>query len=436
MEASAGGAADKGQRRGARSGAEKFFAARSCARRDEPRNSSAQACQRKLPSEMEVAAFLSASAIGACLRRAAGGLEHCGRGGTLLRPRRRASGRAEMVDQGLAVDARGRNRTALVAAASTRRRRRSPRCSRRRRPARAHDDGSAAHAAAAAGAPGAAVLGRLLDHCRPARDALDARGRTAPHGVRARPRRAAELLVARGADLEALTPDKRTPLALAAAAGAADAARACVERGAAIEAADGAGDRPLHLAAKGGHDRCCELLLEAGARLHAPNGAGATPLELAVSDGAARRCGRRRRGAAKRARRRRRRRRWRATTSQPSSTNSRSTAELLNQALQEDAALRRSSCATASTSAPPCRAPPSTAPRELAATELAPPPPPTPPEAPPDTTSDAALAARIRAIADAIEIDPEVMRAASEPPPAAVAYGAGLAPPRRSFSCS
>ena len=394
---------------------------------------------------MEVAAFLSASAIGAWLY--AGPQEGSNIAAEVEALIAAASAGdatrvTEMVDQGLAVDARGRNsRTALVAAASNAQEKAvAALLSLGADPLARTDDGSAAHAAAAAaGAPGAAVLGRLLDHCRPARDALDARGRTPLHTACAHDRAAAaELLVARGADLEALTPDKRTPLALAAAAGAADAARACVERGAAIEAADRAGDRPLHLAAKGGHERCCELLLEAGARLHAPNGAGATPLELAGSDGAARalRVAAARRGEA-----------GEAEAAQAAVARDNLAAklhefaldspELLNQALQEDAALRQLLVRHGvDLRAAVPRAALDRASRELAATELAPPPPPTPPEAPPDTTSDAALAARIRAIADAIEIDPEVMRAASEPPPAAVAYGAGLAPPRRSFSCS
>ena len=110
--------------------------------------------------------------------------------------------------------------------------------------------------------------------------------------------------------------------------------------------------------------------------------------------------------------------------------------ELLNQALQEDAALRQLLVRHGvDLRAAVPRAALDRASRELAATELAPPPPPTPPEAPPDTTSDAALAARIRAIADAIEIDPEVMRAASGAAAGGGGVRAGLAPPR-SFSCS
>ena len=108
-----------------------------------------------------------------------------------------------MVDQGLAVDARGAsNRTALVAAASNAQEKAvAALLSLGADPLARTDDGSAAHAAAAAaGAPGAAVLGRLLDHCRPARDALDARGRTPLHTACAHDRAAAaELLVARAA---------------------------------------------------------------------------------------------------------------------------------------------------------------------------------------------------------------------------------------------
>ena len=87
--------------------------------------------------------------------------------------------------------------------------------------------------------------------------------------------------------------------------------------------------------------------------------------------------------------------------------------ELLNQALQGDADFAAPRAGAGVDLRAAVRAPPSTAPRACcrhraraaAAADAA--------RAPPDTTSDAALAARICAIADAIEIDREVMRAAS-----------------------
>ena len=76
---------------------------------------------------------------------------------------------------------------------------------------------------------------------------------------------ALRLLLASGADPEALTEHGLTPLRLAALNGHLQVARLLLEAGAEREKASGAGATPLLLAALNGHVEVARLLLEHGA---------------------------------------------------------------------------------------------------------------------------------------------------------------------------
>jgi len=95
----------------------------------------------------------------------------------------------------------------------------------------------------------------------------------------------AELLLTRGAPLEAKDVEGRTPLALAAAHGQSGVLEALLARGAAIEAADRGGRTPLLLAALGGHTAAAKTLLSKGANVNTRSSLGGTPLSVAVRDG-------------------------------------------------------------------------------------------------------------------------------------------------------
>lgn len=101
-------------------------------------------------------------------------------------------------------------------------------------------------------------------------------------------REVAELLLARGASLTAISggAEKNQPLH-AALAGACDPGivRALVAHGADVNAAAAAGYTPLHVAASRGNEELVRFLVESGARTDARMADGKTPAELARDRG-------------------------------------------------------------------------------------------------------------------------------------------------------
>jgi len=104
-------------------------------------------------------------------------------------------------------------------------------------------------------------------------------------GARGGHKEITELLLARGAPLEARDREGRTPLALAAAEGQSAVLETLLARGASIEAADPRGSTPLLLAALSGQPAAVKTLLSKGARVNARNSLGSTPLSVAIRDG-------------------------------------------------------------------------------------------------------------------------------------------------------
>ena len=97
-----------------------------------------------------------------------------------------------------------------------------------------------------------------------------------------------DLLLARGANLEAVDSDGNTPLHYAAGFNDSVAVlELFLARGATLEAVNDYGNTPLHFAAaNNGSVAVLELLLARGATLEATNNSGETPLELAGTDAA------------------------------------------------------------------------------------------------------------------------------------------------------
>ncbi len=96
---------------------------------------------------------------------------------------------------------------------------------------------------------------------------------------------AADLLVARGADLEARTAKGRSLLAEFTRWGHVTTVRWLLERGANPNARDASGETPLHAAASRGQAGLVRLLLEHGADPRAEDGRGRTPLDVARGRG-------------------------------------------------------------------------------------------------------------------------------------------------------
>ncbi|KAI5782081.1 hypothetical protein DFH27DRAFT_579715 [Peziza echinospora] len=94
-----------------------------------------------------------------------------------------------------------------------------------------------------------------------------------------------EMLLERGADIEARGRIWQTALSLAAANGHADVARLLVGRGANIEAEDGRfGLTPVTWAASRGHEAAVELLIAAGAKIGSNGDLTQNPLHVAVQN--------------------------------------------------------------------------------------------------------------------------------------------------------
>ena len=84
---------------------------------------------------------------------------------------------------------------------------------------------------------------------------------------------------------DAKTKDGRTPLQFAAGHGPKDLVQLLLDRGADVNAKASSGGMPLHYAAELGNKEIAELLLARGADVNAKNDIGATPLYQAVDHG-------------------------------------------------------------------------------------------------------------------------------------------------------
>jgi len=94
-----------------------------------------------------------------------------------------------------------------------------------------------------------------------------------------------ELLVDKGANLDAQDKLGWTALQRAADNGHGEVVKLLVEKGANLEAQDTYGRTALHLAAQGGHGEVVKLLVEKGANLEAQDTYGRTALHLAAQGG-------------------------------------------------------------------------------------------------------------------------------------------------------
>ncbi len=93
-----------------------------------------------------------------------------------------------------------------------------------------------------------------------------------------------ELLLARGANVNAANKDGITPLHIAAYNDHRETCEFLLERGANINAANKDGFTPLHIAAQNGHRETCKLLLTKGANINAANKYRGTPLYIAAQN--------------------------------------------------------------------------------------------------------------------------------------------------------
>jgi ankyrin repeat protein len=98
-------------------------------------------------------------------------------------------------------------------------------------------------------------------------------------------RHAIEILLDRGARIEAKDKDGRTALHLTASNGHEATARLLLERGAEIESTENDGQTALHLAARNGHVDTVRLLLDREAEIEAIDENGCRALHLAARNG-------------------------------------------------------------------------------------------------------------------------------------------------------
>jgi ankyrin repeat protein len=100
-------------------------------------------------------------------------------------------------------------------------------------------------------------------------------------------RRAAERLLASGADLNATSRNalQNTPLHAAVAGGHVDVSMLLIEAGAGVNVSDAGGHTPFHIAAEGGYVPVVKALLARGADAHAVDSEDRTPLSRAAARG-------------------------------------------------------------------------------------------------------------------------------------------------------
>jgi hypothetical protein len=94
-----------------------------------------------------------------------------------------------------------------------------------------------------------------------------------------------QLLLEKGAAVDAADSTGRTPLHQASKNGHVDVVKLLLEKGAAVDAANSYGETPLYLASAYGHVDVVKLLLEKGAAVDAADSYGRTPLYWASSKG-------------------------------------------------------------------------------------------------------------------------------------------------------
>ena len=94
-----------------------------------------------------------------------------------------------------------------------------------------------------------------------------------------------ELLIAKGADVSAKTDNGVTPLHQAAYKGHKEIAEILIDKGANVNAMSDDGWTPLHQAAYEGHKEIAEILIDKGADVNAMSDIGRTPLYWAADSG-------------------------------------------------------------------------------------------------------------------------------------------------------
>ena len=113
--------------------------------------------------------------------------------------------------------------------------------------------------------------------------ARDFYGCTPLHNAASYDKEFAELLIARGADVNARSKAGNTPLHSAAHVDrATDVPRLLIAHGAEINPTNDEGETPLHVAARWAYVETVELLIAEGAELNLKNQAGDTPLDAAI----------------------------------------------------------------------------------------------------------------------------------------------------------
>ncbi len=116
------------------------------------------------------------------------------------------------------------------------------------------------------------------------RDLLDS-GISLHHACRHGDFALVQLLLDRGASVEAQTIGDATPLHIAARVGDVGVCELLIGKGASVEAQMESGATPLHIAVQCGHVGMCGLLVGKGASLEAQTKDGVTPLHLAAQCG-------------------------------------------------------------------------------------------------------------------------------------------------------
>ena len=101
--------------------------------------------------------------------------------------------------------------------------------------------------------------------------------------------RAAELLIAKGADVNSVYDRMKTPLHIAAREGHVQIVKLLISKGANVNFMDyksgWGGASPLHLAVQNGHTQVIELLIDRGAKVDIESKGSKTPMDIAATNG-------------------------------------------------------------------------------------------------------------------------------------------------------